>query len=237
LRARLEQDDLPRSENVGAITAYLDGSGTSRNLLSFDLQGNPIPEEELWGYFDTQAENFAFPQDQYTYLAMASTGTVIGRGARMLHFFKVDPNATETTLSFQNDSTLLDFEANLAGSRPVRVPTGTPSLTIDWTDMMVTSLGNEYLPAQITRAAVAHYATDAIGDLENDFVNLQEIADGWWETEVTRGTSIDLSSFADEAGTTFPGIDGEGTWLVALFCTAICNNPAPWSITILKPCE
>jgi len=104
--------------------------------------------------------------------------------------------------------------------------------------MTINALGNEYLPQQITQAAVAHFATSSLADLENDFLNLRELASGWWETEVKIGQSIQLSTLLDESQAPFPGISADGTWLVALFCTTgNCNHPAPWSITILKPCE
>ncbi len=51
------------------------------------------------------------------------------------------------------------------------------------------------------------------------------------------GSSLDLSTFENASGATFPGIDGTGVWLVALFCTSECNNPAPWSITVPRPCQ
>ncbi|HEY3495830.1 MAG TPA: hypothetical protein VGK73_14130 [Polyangiaceae bacterium] len=237
LRSRLEADDLPLGFNIGAITAYPDGTSTSANLLSFNLQGNPIPEEELWAYFDTQAEGYQYPQDSYTFLAMASSGTVIGRNARMLQLFTLDPASDHTALTFTDDSTELEFEARLGGARALRVPVGTPAISVDWSQMKTTSLGNEYLPSQITRAAVAHFATSDLAELEADFLDLRELADGWWESKVEKGTSIDLGTFVDESGTAFPGIDDQGTWLVALFCTSRCNNPAPWSITILRPCD
>jgi hypothetical protein len=33
----------------------------------------------------------------------------------------------------------------------------------------------------------------------------------------------------------FAGIDDTGTWLVGLIC-GNCRNPAPWYMTIAKPC-
>jgi len=131
LRQRLEKDQLPRSENIGAITAYPDGSFTSESLLGFNLQGNPIPEEELWSYFDTEAADYQYPQDQYTFMAMASSGTAIGRNARMLAFFNLDPGASATELTFTNASTEVEYEAHLAAARPMRVPLATPGITID----------------------------------------------------------------------------------------------------------
>jgi hypothetical protein len=40
----------------------------------------------------------------------------------------------------------------------------------------------------------------------------------------------------DGNGAGFPGIDDTGTWLVGLIC-GNCRNPAPWYMTILKPCS
>jgi hypothetical protein len=237
LEDRLERDDLPRSENIGAITAYPDGSATSANLLSFNLQGNPIPEEELWGYFDTAAPNFEYPPERYTFLAMAASGTALGKGARMLSFFTLDPASSQTALAFTNESTHLDFEAQIAGARAVKVPRATPGLVIDWSDMTLNALGNEFLPNQITEVAVAHFATASVAELEQNFVNLEESADGWWEGKVEIGTSIELSTLKDRSQASFPGIDAQGTWLVALFCTSICSNPAPWSLTLLTACD
>ena len=50
------------------------------------------------------------------------------------------------------------------------------------------------------------------------------------------GDSIDLSTLTDANGGPFPGIDCDGVWMAALFC-GTCNNPAPWSITVLQPCQ
>ena len=239
LNASLTRDTLERNAGEGAIMTYPDGSFTEANLLSFGVLGNPLPDEsEIWSRFDTSHPDFEYPQDQYTFLIMASTGTTIGRGARMLSMFNLDPSATQTELVLTNDSTTLDYAVSLTGAKPVSVPSGQASLTIEWGEMTVNALGNPYLPTQITEATVAHFATDSLVELEAQFLNLEEIADGWWSGEVTAGTSIDLGSLTDASGATFPGIDGNGTWLVALFCTTgDCNNPAPWSITILEPCE
>ena len=53
---------------------------------------------------------------------------------------------------------------------------------------------------------------------------------------MTAGRTIDLSTLTDANGNAFPGIDDSGVWMAALFCGK-CNNPAPWSITILQPCK
>ena len=37
-------------------------------------------------------------------------------------------------------------------------------------------------------------------------------------------------------GKAFTGISTSGTWIVALRCGS-CRNPAPWYLTVLKPCS
>ena len=105
------------------------------------------------------------------------------------------------------------------------------------------ALGNDYAVTQITEAVVAHYAGATLQDLEDKFLDLldeEEFADGWWSGEVISGTNMNLKELridpGDPASEAFSGIDDDGVWLVALFCRAQCRNPAPWSITVLKPC-
>jgi hypothetical protein len=239
LAESVARDQLDRNASEGAIMTYPDGSYTSQNLLSFGLLGNPLPDEdEIWKRFDTNHPEFEYPQDQYTFLMTASSGTSPGKGSRMLGFFNLDPSSSVTELSLTNDSTLLDYTVDLARMNPVRVPTGQPSLTVDWSQMTVNALGNQYLANQITQARIAHFETTSLAELEAGFLNLEEMADRSWSGEIAAGTSIDLGLLTDETGAPFPGIDDTGTWFVALFCTVgDCNNPAPWSITALSPCE
>ncbi len=239
LSQSIARDQLERNASEGAIMTYPDGTYTSQNLLSFGVLGNPLPDEsEIWSRFDTQNPEFEYPQDQYTFLLSASSGTTPGRGSRMLGFFNLDPNSDVTELALTNDSTELDYTVDLARTKPAMVPAAQPSLTIDWSQMTLNAFGNDYPPTQITYATVAHFPTTSLADLEAQFLTLEDIADGWWSAEVLTGVSIDLGTLTDENGATFPGIDDTGTWVVALFCTAgDCNNPAPWSITILSACE
>jgi hypothetical protein len=236
LEAALTSDNLPPSENIGVITTYPMDAFTSRHLLEFDFTGTPVPPDELWQYFDTKNPRFHYPPAEYTFLLEASTGTVLGKGARMLAFLGLDPNGADD-LTLTNDSATVDFSVHLASARPVHVPVAMPALTIDWSTMTKNALGNDYDGIQITRAVVAHYSTETLADLESDFLKLQTLADGWWSGKVLSGKSIDLDTLTDESGAPFPGIDDQGIWLTALFCTTNCNNPAPWSITILEPCR
>ncbi len=155
----LKVDNLPLAQNNGVITTFPDGTYTSQDLLNFNLLGQPLPVDQLWGYFNTATPNYQYPQDQYTFLAMAQTGTDVGRNPRMISLFHIDPTATQTELDFTNSSTKLDYSVDLIRAAPLRVPAGTPALTIDWGQMHTNAIGNEYVYSQITQAAVAHYTT------------------------------------------------------------------------------
>lgn len=236
LEENLRRDNLPLNVNKGAITTYPEDSFTSQHLLGFDLLGNPLPEEDLWARFDTSDPNFQYPQDSYTFMLMASTGTALGKGARMLSMFNLDPSSEQTELFLTDESTKLEFSVNLSSARRLQVPTGKADLNVDWSQMTLNALGNEYQASQITEAVVAHFATTSLSELEQRFLDLETLADGWWSGEVVAGANIDLSTLMDDQGAPFAGIDETGTWIVALFCTSTCNLPAPWSITVLEAC-
>jgi hypothetical protein len=236
IRDALRIDDLPLTSNSGVITTFPDGTYTSQHLLGFNELGNPLPADQVWSRFNTADPNFAYPQDQYTFLAMASTGTEVGKGPRMLAMFHIDPAATDTSLLMTNHSTKLSYSVDLLRGAPVQVPAGIPALTIDWSQMTTNAIGNPYNYYQITSAAVAHYPAKSVAELEPQFLSLEDIADGWWSGDVLSGSSISLGTLVDKNGAAFPGIDDNGVWMAALFCTN-CNNPAPWSITVLQPCH
>jgi len=240
LAAIMNADQLKLSGNKGALTFYPTEAGTpaptSVRLLELNSFRNEVPVEQIWQRFDTSTPGYQYPPATHTFMLMAQTGTDPGKDARMLGFFRLDPTSTNTTVALTNNSNALTYEVHLTGSPQIGVPAATPGLTIDWTNMTTNALGNPYEVTQITEAVVAHYPTYTLADIEQRFVYLEEEAGAWYSGEVLAGTTMDLSTLTDAAGAPFPGIDATGVWLVALFCTNNCNNPAPWSITLLKPC-
>lgn len=227
-------DMLPKM--AGIITTYPDGTYTHMDLLNFNELNNPLTPDQIWSRFDTATPDYQYPQDMYTFLAMAQSGTDIGKKPHAVALFNIDPSSTKQQLNLTNDSTKLTYSVDLEHAQPMLVPSGLPQLIIDWSLIKKNCLGNDFDGSQITSAAVAHYANKTLPQLQTDFLNLENIADGWWSGDVTMGRSIDLSTLTDTNGNTFPGIDDNGVWMAALFC-GNCNNPAPWSITILQPCH
>lgn len=233
----LKKDTIDLSRMGGLITAYPDGV-SSIDLTQFTLLGQPLPDGVIPMYFDTSTPNYQYPQDQYTFMMMASTGTEVGRNARGIALFHIDPKATQTTLAMTSDSTKLSYAVNLTRAAPVLVPAGTAKLTVDWSQMTKNMIGNVYDWTQITRVAAAHFKNATLEQLQAKFLDLQTLADDWWTTSTVTGSSIDLSTLTKADGTPFPGVDASGIWMTAMFCDGNgCNNPAPWSITILQPCQ
>jgi hypothetical protein len=189
-----------------------------------------MPLDTVLTYFD--AANY--PPAYNTYMVTAATGSVFGQGTKMFQLFRLDPSTTNTTVKLTNASTQLAYSVKLQSLWPLRIPDGQPALTLDWSQLRTNAFGDAFDPTAISEVMVGHYL-QYVPDLEKRFLDLELIADELYRTEIAVGTSVDLSVSRNAAGKAFAGIDGNGTWLVALRCGS-CRNPAPWYLSILQPC-
>jgi hypothetical protein len=233
LAQKLNDDSLDAAD--GQPPAVLETMGaTSADLFDFKtVAGDDIPQET----FDEYLDPAVFPPATNTYTAILAVGDISGDNeVKMLQAFKLDPASTNSTVTLTNDSATLAYDAKLGLLQPTLVPAGSAAIEIDWGDVETNAMGAEFLPTQILRARVAHY-NETPAELEDKFLDLELIATATYEAPVLSGTSIMLNELKTESGQTFPGIDASGTWLLALFCGNMCNNPAPWYLTILKTCN
>jgi len=232
VQTKLNSDSLMMSDlTVVPLSVSTDGNSTSAKLFSFTLSGNPVTSSDILPYFD--ADNY--PPATHTYLLTAATGTIVGQGTKMLQSFQLDPNSTNSTVTMTSDSTKLDYKANLHSLIATGIPAGQAAITLDWSQMKTNALGNTFITTNITSALVAHY-TQTPAELETKFLDIELIAAALYKSSIATGTTLDFSSLQDSNGNVFPGIDGTGTWMVALRCGG-CRNPAPWYLSILKPCS
>ncbi len=240
LEANLEDDNLPTSKNKGVVNIYPADGVTAEHLMNFGLNGAPLSEADratLWSKFDTSVADYAYPAAEYTFMVTVSSSQAFGKKSRMLSFFTLDPNGMQTELMLTSESTAVDIDVNLRSAVPIAVPMNNPNLTIDWSQMTLTAMGNEFSPVQINEAIVGHYPDLTLAQIEEQFLDLETLPGRRWTTEVESGVTMNLGTLLDANGAAFPGVDSaQGVWLVALRCTQNCNNPAPWSITILQPC-
>jgi hypothetical protein len=190
----------------------------------------PIDQATLLGYLDPTM----IDQSTHAYTVMVMTGTTPGKGTRMIESIRLDPTATATQVALSSDSSTLDYQVDLVDVPPVGVPAGQPNITIDWSQIKTSSHGTPFDPTFITQVAVGKYSM-TLDELQMRFLDLDMIADQLYVGNVASGASFDLSQTKTQAGVPFPGVDGTGTWLVALIC-GTCTNPAPWYITIMQPC-
>jgi hypothetical protein len=175
-----------------------------------------------------------YPPANHIYTVMAATGMQLGQGTRMIQSYELDPASTNTVVKLTNDSTQLTYTANLHNLTPIGVTAKSAAITLDWGKMMTNALGNTFIATNITNAMVGHY-TQTPAELEAKFLDLELIAADLYRAEIGSGTVLDFSLLKNKSGKAFAGIDADGTWVVALQCGQ-CRNPAPWYLTILKPC-
>jgi len=204
---------------------------TSAQLHDFLVNGTAVSTEMFNSYFDATL----YPPSTTTFIVGVQSGTELGQNIRMLQAFELDAASTVTNVALTDTSTKLAYTANLRDLTITGVPGGTPALTLDWSQMTTNALGAEFKENYVTRAVVGHY-TQTPAELETKFLDLDRIAAATYRANIDAGSTLDFTTLKDEAGASFPGIDASGTWLVGLFC-GNCRNPAPWYMTILKPCS
>lgn len=219
--------------NSGAIglSYYQTAGETTANLVDFTSFGSEVSAEVVLPLLDPELE----PPATTTYAMMASTSEDIGVGVQMIQLFQLDEASTQTTVTLTDSSAALtSWSADLETLTPTLVPAANPHIVFDWSDIPTTSFGTEFETTKISEVLIARYAK-TLQELETEFLHVEEIAEELYRAEVPAGTSVDLATLTDEAGNTFPGIGGEGIWLVGLLCP-ICLNPTPWYISVVQAC-
>jgi hypothetical protein len=237
----LKREDFEKALNADALfTADLAVSPplnlptagmTTGNLHDFLLNGTAISTEMFNDYFDATK----YTPANTTFLVAVQTGTELGQQVRMLQAFELDTASSVTDVALTDTSTRLSYTANLRSLTITGVPSGTPALMLDWSQMKTNAHGAPFETTAITSVIVSHFSQSP-AELEKRFLDLDQIALASYRAGVPAGTTLDLSTLEDDFGMTFPGINDQGTWLVGLMC-GNCRNPAPWYLTILEPCS
>jgi hypothetical protein len=237
LAPKLNADELtPQDVFVVPPPSVMPSGGkTSAMLYDFNINGTAISQS----MFDADFDPAQFKPSDYSYMVAAASGTTVGSGFRMLQTMQLDPSSSNTMVKLTNDSTKLTYNANLHSLTITGVPMGTAALTLDWSDMVSrmanNGLGHTWQDGWVTSAVVGHY-TQSQAELESKFLDLNLIATSYYTADLTSATMLDFSTMKEQTtGAAFTGIDDTGTWLVGLTC-GNCRNPAPWYLTILKPC-
>lgn len=232
---KLNDDTLAQNDIFVSPPPSLDNAtaqATSVQLFSMKLNGIEVPSADYEKYLDPAQ----YPASQYSYMIAASGSTELGKDFRMLQTFQPDPGSSNTTVALTNDSTKLTYNAKLTSLTMTGVPGGTRDLKLDWSKMKTNAMGATFEEGFITSVIVGHY-DETPRQLEQKFLDLNLIAKEYYTAEIPTGSVLDFTMLKDKSGNaTFNGITDDGTWLVGLVC-GNCKNPAPWYLTILKPCS
>ncbi|HEY7376647.1 MAG TPA: hypothetical protein VIF57_31095 [Polyangia bacterium] len=204
---------------------------TSAHLYDFTVNTTTVTPAMINQYFDAAQ----YTPANSTFIVGVQTGAELGRQIRMLQAFNLDASSTVTDVALTDDSTKLAYTANLHDLTITGVPGGTAALTLDYSKMTTNGLGRAFMEGYVTSAVVGHY-TQTPAQLETQFLDLDRIATATYRADIQSGSILDFTTLKDENGASFAGIDDSGTWLVGLIC-GNCRNPAPWYMTILKPCS
>ena len=229
-QAMLHDDALAQRDLAVIMTRYTDKMLTETSLFEFTSVGIPVPPEDILPFFNADS----YPPDQHVYTLMIATGEALGEGTRMIQSFTLDPASTNTLVEMTNDSTLVQYAVDFASRERTLVPPGTSDITIDWTNLMVNARRQAISPLEITEIVVARY-DETITELENQFLDLELIAEEMWRGDITSGTTASFSTLTDSDGRPFPGVSADGTWIVALVCGS-CLSPAPEYLHVFAPC-
>ena len=228
----LNADELYTADLVVSPPLNLPISGgTSAQLYQFLVNGTAVTPEMFNAYFDATL----YPPATTTILVGVQSGTELGRDIRMLQALELNATSTVTNVALTDTSTKLAYSANLRSLTITGVPGGTAALTLDWSQMTTNALGAEFKEGYITTAIVGRY-TQTPAQLEASFLDLDRIAVATYRADIVAGSTLDFTTLRDENGASFPGVDDSGTWMVGLIC-GNCRNPAPWYMSILKPCS
>ncbi|MFH1464110.1 MAG: hypothetical protein ABIO70_06975 [Pseudomonadota bacterium] len=211
---------LMMSDTSGAVDYTVVGTETSAALSSFTFQGSSFdPSTEVCSSLDN------------AYLFSAVTGVYFYRG---LVFFEPTPGEANTTVALTGDSSTLTVDVDLASSGvPV---SGAKDYVLDWIGLTMdgqdNGTGAGFSVSNIDYLMLARYDL-AIEELESRFFDLETIAAESYTADIGGLGEFTLSEATDTAGTAFPGFEGDGIWLLGLFCTT-CSNPAPLFLGVVE---
>jgi hypothetical protein len=235
----LNRDEMNQTKLLGAITAYPYDMFTSENLLDFTLLGNPLtnPADIATrdSYFNATDPNY--DPNLYTHMVLVQSNEMTpGKNVRMIKFFTLDANSFDTQINIASDSTKLTYTVDMRSLSRIPVPLYTPTLFVNWENVSTNAMGIDFIPNRVDRVVVAHYSM-SVCELENKFLDLETIHDEWYYYDLENvSISQSLTELKTVDGVPFPGITADGTWILGLFCTLECSNPAPIFLTILHPC-
>ena len=215
----LSENTLEQAD-VGMFVSTPTEGATSCSLSDMTMLGTDVDIETY------------FVDGYGTWLLSLATGIAPGVGTRMAAFVQPTPGAVEDTLVITNDSTDLQVTVDLTSIDPVSVPADDPAIIADWSQVTLDGRGNDIEFGDLDQLMIGHYEDLGPADLEQQFLDIELIAEDIWLLDLTGGTTANLSAATNDSGA-FPGVGTSGTWILALRCMT-CANPAPPYLALIE---
>lgn len=210
LEAAIAADDLFMSDTQVILQA-LTGGATSIGLGDLlDPAGDPFDPAEY------------FTKEEGLWVFRITEDNLV---AHSVAFFRPVTGVENSAVLVDNDSALVDFEAELEALEVVKVAPAT-SAHIDWSDLSTAGDGDYFDPNKIDQLVLGRYEL-GLPEIESQFFDLELIAAEFYELPVDRAEELSI----EEAD--FGGFASGETWLLALRCTT-CTNPAPPFLTVIE---
>ena len=214
---RLADNTLPQFEITGYVEYEPTTGETCCEIADFGFVGTPFPYES------------EFCEGGGSWLLSALTELC---EYRMVTFVEPIEGAKPATIHLENDSASLELNLDLGAGETIRIDRA-ESYTVNWMDLTTDGQGNTFSLSNVDQLAVARYSL-SVSELENQFLDLQYIAEELYEADVEGLGEIALEEAVDANGNAFAGFEKSGTWLLALRCST-CPNPAPLFLGGLEP--
>ena len=232
----LNTDSLDSEKLVSPVSLTQEelDKGTAEGSLDKFCSFNYCPGTEE--FFNV---NGIYPPDEHIFVLVVGRGTAIGGDAVAAAFINpVDDPDAPTNLALDDSAITLTFDMSFP-ENSFRVISDPAGITLDWVDMIGerNALGQVFYPSDTGRIMLTFYKDMALTDLEEHFVDLEDIADRKYTFEPPDPTPITLDMLENEAGEAFASFGEEaGTWLLSFWCISGCSNPAPRYLTVVEPC-
>jgi hypothetical protein len=215
----LTEDSLLQLD-IGAVAQFKNTEeATSANLATFVFPPAAAINPET-----------DFVDGSGTWLLRATTGLVT---TRMFTFVRPTETSTNHALSLSSDSATLAFSADLASLNDFSFAGSFAPYTVDWSGLEHHANGNEIELDRLDQLTLARYDGKTVADLEDQFLDIELIANETYTADVYGMTSVDLSALVSTGGAAFTDFTPDSLWLMVLRCTA-CTNPAPPFVTVIQ---
>jgi len=168
-----------------------------------------------------------FVVDRGTWLLMLSGGDL--SGVRMLALFEPESAEANTTLSVSAEGVTGEATADWLDAEALVIDG--EAAVLDWSALTVDGWGHALEDSIVDRLRIDRFEIQA-SELETQVGAWDTLSLEHWEATVSSETRIAL---ADLEGA-FPGVDGDSTWLLTLWCST-CRIALPRVAVLLEPVE